>query len=613
MVANVPRPGLAKDPADGEPRDEEESNGVGEAESDGEHNDATPSEILADADLGPEQLTATDLVGPEAQASAAREFLLRVRRWGAMFDITNYRITPKDNGVELAFVAPPDLQEELAPRWRDHERGQSAWSVVAKYSMRDDGPAPDDTLVADIALVRDLEANPPEMGPPQEMRASTAVASAAIETIALGSLTLPADDVAWALETVIRAASPSSDDELEPTRSMFPWGPNRLAARSIAYVLAMPDTVIPDDRYERALVAARNLASSRVDEVRIVFADSLRQYWTSPCRIAGGRCSHAMVLEAFRDAVRNCRLGPVDKYTGSRMGDPVDDPTTQLSSIPAYDLLLDCLLAPIIATTDCAAASNCVKGAALALRAALLDAHRRSVVDYARRKYDIDDSAGVLAVPRALLTIEDGELARHATLLVDNARALDNLLHGLATVATVDRDMRAALARVWPGLMDLLLGLVGSGHDVRTARYSGQRAFAALVPRPNPPRGSNNIDTLMQAATEGWPSISSIAPQVQRWLPLAAGHPESVDALVGFLETQPTTLQLQPGLEWIMALVSADFGGIANRAHFLPAWLERIREHALRDPASTKAYQRLVDGLAVANDGAAARLQMTLE
>jgi hypothetical protein len=615
MVANVPRPGMAKDPASAEPHDEEESNasGIGEAESDGEPDDVAPSEISADTDLESEQLTARELIGPEAQASAAREFLLRFRRWGAMFDIANYLITPKDNGVELAFVAPPDLQEELAPRRRDHERGQSAWSIVAKYSMRDDGPALNDTLIADIALVRALEANPPEMGPPQEMRASTTVARAAIETIASGSLTLPADDVAWALETVIRAASPSGDDALESARSFFPWGPNRLAARSIAHVLAMPDTIVPDGRYERALVAARTLASSRVEEVRIIFADSLRQYWTSPCRTAGGRCSHAMVLEAFRDTVKSCRLGPMDKYAGPRMGDPVDDPTTQLPLIAAHDLLLECLLAPIIATTDCAAAGNCVRDAALALRAALLDAHRRSVVDYAMRNYDIDDSAGVLAAPRALLTIEDGELAKHATLLVDSARALDNLLHGLATVATVDRDMRAALARVWPDLMDLLLGLVGSGHDVRTARYSGRRAFAALVPRRNPPRRSTKIEALMQAATEGWPSLSSIASQVQRWLPLAAGHPESVDALVGFLDTQPTTVQLQPGLEWIMALVGADFAGIANRAHFLPAWLQRIREHALRDPDSAKAYQRLVDGLAAANDGAARRLQMTLE
>lgn len=62
-----------------------------------------------------------------------------------------------------------------------------------------------------------------------------------------------------------------------------------------------------------------------------------------------------------------------------------------------------------------------------------------------------------------------------------------------------------------------------------------------------------------------------------------------------------------------MTLVGADFVGIANRAHFFPAWLERIREHALRDPTSTKTFQRLVDGLAAANDGVARRLQMTLE
>lgn len=225
-----------------------------------------------------------------------------------------------------------------------------------------------------------------------------------------------------------------------------------------------------------------------------------------------------MVLEAFRDAVKTCRFA-VDKYAGPRLGDPIDDPAVQLPSIPAHELILECLLAPIIATTDCAAANNCATDAALALRASLLDAHRRAVVDYARRNYDLEDSAGVLAAPRSLLTIDDGELARHSTYLVDQARALDSLLRGLATVATIDREMRAALARVWPRLMDLLLGLVGSGHDVRTAQYSGPRAFAALVPRPPPPRAATNIDALIQAAADGWPSLTSITTQVQQWLP----------------------------------------------------------------------------------------------
>lgn len=563
-------------------------------------------------ELDESELSVRQLVRPEAQAREARQFLLRVRRWGAMFDVANYQSTAKVDRVELAFIAPAEIQEELLPRLRDHLRGQSAWSLVAKYSMRDDAPASTDTLLSDIALVRDLEANPPDMGPPQEMRVSAAVASAAIDASTLGASMLSPVDLGWAVDTVIRVASPSGDDALESARSLFSSGPNRLAARSIAQVLGMPSPVVTDQQYERALGAVRGLASSRIDEVRVVFADSLRGFWRSPCRAFGGRCSHAIVLDAFREALTAGRF-VVDKFTGPQPGPPIDDPTSQLPSIPAHELILECLLAPIIATTDCAVAGNCASATAVALRLALLDAHRRTIADNAKRKFDLNDSPGVLAVPRALLTINDGELEKHATFLVDQARALDSLLRGLATVATVDRDMRTALAQVWPRFMDLLLDLVGGGHDLRGDRYYGRRAFAALVPRPNPPRGATNIDALVHAAADGWPSLTSITEQMHRWVPLAAGHPESVDALVGFLEAQPTTTQLQPSLELMMTLTAADFAAIANRAHFLPSWLERVREHALREQASRKTYHRLIDGLAAANDGVARRLQNSLE
>jgi hypothetical protein len=445
------------------------------------------------------------------------------------------------------------------------------------------------------------------------MRAATAVANAAIEARAGGLAQLSDEDNTWALDTIIRAASQEGDDRLESSTSTFPWGASRLSARSLARVLRMSADEISDGDYQKTLAAVNTLAGSHIDEVRRVLAEALAPFWSSPCRIINTTCAHAAVFTSFRNAVKSARLGALNPKTGARELAPLEDPEAELADVPARDLLLEDLVAPIVATTDAARSICCVRDAVRTLRVALLDAHRRASAYYVTQNYRSLDVDSRLAVPRALLMFDDEELRQHLTTLADEPRALGDLLRMLASVATVDAELRPTFRRVWPSVMDVVLGLIEAGRDPREADYGGERALAALVPRPLPPRWTSDGDAMVRAAATGWPTVTELSTRIERWLSLAAGEADSVESLLGFLDTQALASQVRPGLGWLATIVTADYDRIANRSFLLPAWLERVRGGGLLDSEAMKLYQQLVDGLSAAKDGRVIRIQQALE
>jgi hypothetical protein len=358
--------------------------------------------------------------------------------------------------------------------------------------------------------------------------------------------------------------------------------------------------------------AVRSLASSPSEEVRRILAVALRPLWDSPCCRIGEKCIHTLAFEGFRHAARFARMSGFDATTGRRSIDPLDaDVESALVGVAPRDLLIDQLVAPLVVAAACARSMCCAREPARTLRDALLEAHRRGSIYYAEKNFQGSDENDRL-VAEVLLDGSEDLLILHVRAASKHARALDGVLRDLAVVATVDAPRRRAFSAAWPTIMDTVLDAVAEGCDVRQERYGGARAFAGVVPRPIPTGHEADIGAVVQAASNGWPTVAALEQRIERWLPLAERCPEAVDALVGFLETAPVAEQVKK-LPWVARIVSADFAKVANRSYYLPSWLEHLRASGLLDATALSEYQRMVDGLAAAGDSCALRLQLALE
>jgi hypothetical protein len=548
---------------------------------------------------------------PHFDEKSASEFITTVRGWASCFQSAYFRIEEADGTLAVRYDPPLDVVEKFAPERHDYERGQQAWRLGHVYAVGD--PAKwNQTLVADIAIARQLQADPPIAGPPDLMRAPTAVAAGVLESLATGFGGILPDDVSWAVDTLIEAASDLRENKLGSDHGIFPWGADRLTARTLPRVLVLPDDAVGDEQRRRALDAVCALAASPADEVRRRLAVALRPLWEAPCRLIGDRCMHVVVLQAFRQSARFARMSRFDPSTGRRSVEPLEaDVESALGECVPQDLLIDRLAAPIVVAAASARSACCVRDAARVLRDALLEAYGRGTVHFAG-KHALTTDENSRLVAEALLDEEGELLLLHVRRCAEHAGALDRLLHDVTTVATADAFRRRAFRVAWPFVMDIVLEAVALGHDIRKERHCGPRAFARTVPTPIPRGHETNVEELARSAAVGWPTFAELEQRIDRWLPLAAGTAEGIDALVGFLETTPMAKQIAK-LPWVTRMVFADVARVANRSYYLPSWLERLRASGQLDSRSLGEYQRLIDRLAAAGDSRALRLQLALE
>ena len=144
----------------------------------------------------------------------ASEFIATVRGWASSFQHVHFRIEPDEEGrIGIRYDPPADVIEGFAPERRDHERGQQAWRLGHVYTVGDPTMW-NGTLLADVAIARELETNPPNAGPPDVMGPPTAVAAGVIESVAGGFGGLRPEDVGWAVDTVVRASSRLGGNDL---------------------------------------------------------------------------------------------------------------------------------------------------------------------------------------------------------------------------------------------------------------------------------------------------------------------------------------------------------------------------------------------------------------
>ncbi|MYS82093.1 hypothetical protein [Embleya scabrispora] len=147
------------------------------------------------------------------------------------------------------------------------------------------------------------------------------------------------------------------------------------------------------------------------------------------------------------------------------------------------------------------------------------------------------------------------------------------------------------------------------GADPLKDALRGRSAVAGLIRHPQPDSAGENPSAALQAAAREWIDPETLSPLVARWMPIARGTAEAVDALVGLIETASEPWQAATGLQWIDELIGDNHAAVASRSWRLVPWLEALSTSSHLRPPSLARLRHIVDGLATHGDSRAAALQ----
>jgi hypothetical protein len=319
-------------------------------------------------------------------------------------------------------------------------------------------------------------------------------------------------------------------------------------------------------------------------------------------------CQHLAALAVIEDTARDSLIGPWDAAQQCNSRLHIDGPVVpQLENAEHDHVYVPQLSATIRGAATATVSRTCCSERATRLLVAALAAHRRGMRG-AEHGYMHDDDDHAVAA-RAVLDIaaigDTSLLFAHLNGYADNTRLLSEFLRALAAAGEETHTRAAAARAVWPAVLDHVVELVASGACPPGDGHYGEAPLAAAIPAPSFEEG------YLHREYEGepiiWADPVALTPEIERWLPLAAGHREALDTLAHLLSRLSPEQQAEVGLPWLDDLVMADPGKIANRSLLLPEWLERVRPHAASGPLE-RSWHRIVDALTVAGDDRAARL-----
>ena len=555
---------------------------------------------------------AAEAPADEAGQAAADRWLVNVRAWASGLDRANYQAREEEGAVYIQSTPPGDI---TAAQERDGEglrlAGESTRLMVRYHVQPSQGaadPLTADDLAADLAVAGELLDNPPALGPGGPWDAPAAVAAAALEADVGSGIAVPAQSLRFAAEIVIRVGEGEAPRHpFDGEDSQFGQGADRSAARALpllllpgtAHLLALIDGGDGSRTRSRAVAAARRIARSVPNEVRVHLARGTDRLWEAPCT-GDQSCLHRTALELAVETMRDCVIGAWDPNASRRRAAVLADPVEQALAGTADDAIDYARLdAPIRALAPAAQADVCVSDRARELLAVLLAAHRRSLLACER---DPDHrGTHALIAARALLTLAagtDGEPVReHLDAYADNPPLLVNFLQGLSAAAEESPGRAATAARIWPSVAGHVIGLHREGHAALRDPDYGDYALASLMP--------NRVSEIAFFHRElggepiAWWQPLAWQDTVEQWIPLAEGNPVCVSHLIGFLQPLPAAEQARAGLPWVERVVLADPGKVARRASLLSSWLIEVRQPA-SDAGLAAGWQRVVDALVVA-------------
>lgn len=541
-----------------------------------------------------------------------------VEDWAAVLRPENYYARQGDDGgLIIEYKPPEDIAERLASNAESLRRADTALRLQTTYSRSDERPVPIDALTGDLAAARDLAENPPFDGPVHPVDPIAAVAAATVMAHAQGRAGVPDHDLRWSAEVLCEVAARPWADAIS-RQIVFPIGADRSAAAALPALLlpAFDNSGLDSDAVREAL---RHSATSPPDEVRVTFARATACIWAAPCGPVGapGTCRHQVVWSAVLDGLRACRLGRWDQ-AGRRIVDPLDEPFDKaLPGVEAERLLLNRLTGPLIAAAAAARSDSCVVRDAESILDALLAADRRGTLYRGAHGPRLPNDQHGPATARVLAEMAAAgnprPLMEHVRAFAHSTQVLCDLLHDLAITFTYDDTLRPALPGTWRPVMKAALDEIESNPELLHDPHWSDRTLGALIPAPQLDVADTHTDASQEHAQQNWADPGLFADLISRWLPIACGKPEAIDALVELARCGPPAWQATVGLAWIEDLIGGRYAAVAGQSWFLAQWLETVRAAGQLDTDGTARWRRIVDGLAAGGDSRAARLQQAEE
>jgi hypothetical protein len=548
----------------------------------------------------------------EVDERVVAEQIVTVRAWASGLDRASYTAHDAEGGVYIQSTPPDDVVKAMERGSAEIHRAQQSTRLFVRYLVKPKKGALEtvtaDDLIADLAVARDLLENAPPLNAGLQRDVPAAVAAAALEAHLIAGLELPNDVLRFAVDTLLQVgAGDASPRWFESDESYFEQGADRSSARVLPLLLlpraaALRATIDGQDgseTYRRAAEAAGNLARAVANEVRVHLARGLDRVWEVPCT-EDGTCHHVTAMGLAIETMRDCVLGPWDPETGRRQVIVLADPVAQTLADTANDAIYFSRLdAAIRALSRAAKARICVSAHASDLLAAVLAAHRRSLLAY---DHDMDSrGTHALVAARALLTIaaegDDEPIYQHIDAYADNSALLSSFLRALSAAGEESADRAATARRIWPTVVSHIISLHASGHTPFRDRHYGDYTLAALVPN-----ACGEVSYLYREIEKDpivWWEPVAWQSTVEAWVPLAQGDPTCVDQLISFVAALAVEEQARYALPWVASLVLVSPDRIANRTFLLSSWLIEIRS-AASDAGLLAEWQRLVDALVVA-------------
>jgi hypothetical protein len=544
--------------------------------------------------------------------SVIEQQLVTVRAWASGLDRDTYAAEQTEGGLLIQSRPPDDIVQAMEAGNQEVERSQTATRLMVRYYVEPKRGRPEavdaEDLAADLTAARELLESPPAISVSDPWDVPTAVAAYALEAQLLRGEVLPDDLLHFAADTALRvAAGEGSPRQFEFEETYFEQAADRSAARVLPLLLlptaaALRELVDGTDgstTYERAIVGGGHLARAVAHEVRVHLARGLDHVWPVPCA-EQVRCHHEIALDLVIESMRDSAFGDWDTEAQRRRVIILADPVEQtLADTADNDIYFSRLDAAIRALAPASMGGICISARARALLNVFLAAHRRSLLSY---EHDMDSrGTHALVAARALLTIaangDDVPVFEHIDAFADNTTLLGSFLRALSAAAEEHQDRAATARRLWPDIVPHVIALHELGHTPFDGRYHGDYTLASLM--PNAAGEVAYLYRELHGDPIAWWDPLAWPSAVERWLPVATGHPTCVDHLISFLGVLAPADEVRLGLLWVAALVLPDPNQVANRTFLLSSWLIESRSAAV-DAGVLAQWQRVVDALVVA-------------
>ncbi len=544
-------------------------------------------------------------------------------RWAATLDADNMVTEPVDGGMLVSINEPKAIEEELAPLRADIDRSYLVIGLQNKYWIRareqkEGWSPPTPTEIAeDLALVKVLHDNPPELAAFDLPLVIAHVAAAAVRSFAAGNSEAFGSNGSFAINSVVGILNQYVDDAVGDTDTLDfenDIGTRAAAAAAIPYLLLpkmaeqLATAGVTQDDLAAAAVALGRFAAT---DTCLSFARSCDTVWEHPC--SGNPCIHVSTYQWALDLAQVCEVNDfeVEHQESSPRAVVTDRTSTWILQVEPRRLDTSRMSGTIRAVGQAAASGACIaEDAQSDLRVLLLAQVKAMVAQETSEGVGLIDDRGAetMSAARALLRnrlhSDENSLVQYATTLMPASHVFSSFLRDLAVVGAETQELAEAARDVWPDLFAQILHQLDANSDMydRNDTFSGY-ALGHLLPSDH--TSARGLHEEFGRTTFDWIHPEDLVEFIPRWLLYAAGKRPALFELVRFIRKLPIEIQLGDGLNWLgeLCLSRADRQIVSDAP--LEEWLVQIKLEADARGASD-SWLNLVDRLVYAGNTALA-------